>query len=122
MLSMSYAVYELVFPPGEPDELARTRAWAFAEKYGCTIKNQPSEKRVLFLIPEAMPGQRAIAELARLGTRLECDNSLSITLVQKIRQANQIYAHNSAGVSASVELTFQVKQPMNAGQLLRGTR
>jgi hypothetical protein len=30
MLSMSYAVYELIFPPGEPDELARTRAWAFA--------------------------------------------------------------------------------------------
>jgi hypothetical protein len=26
MLSMSYAVYELIFPPGEPDELARTRA------------------------------------------------------------------------------------------------
>ena len=41
MLSMSYAVYELIFPPGEPDELARTRAWAFAEEYGCTIKNLP---------------------------------------------------------------------------------
>ena len=52
----------------------------------------------------------------------EVPNSLSITLVQKIRQANQIYAHNSAGVSASVELTFQVNQPMNAGQLLRGAR
>ena len=52
MLSISYAVYELVFPPGEPDELARTRAWAFAEEYGCTIKNLPSEKRVLFLKPK----------------------------------------------------------------------
>jgi hypothetical protein len=52
MLSMSYAVYELVFPPGEPDELARTRAWAFAEEYGCTIKNLPSEKRILFLRPK----------------------------------------------------------------------
>jgi hypothetical protein len=52
MLSMSYAVYELVFPPGEPDELARTRAYALAEEYGCTIKNLPSEKRVLFLKPK----------------------------------------------------------------------
>jgi hypothetical protein len=48
MLSMSYAVYELIFPPGEPDELARTRAWALVEEYGCTIKNLPSEKRVCF--------------------------------------------------------------------------
>ena len=46
MLSVSYAVYELIFSPGEPDELARTRAWALAEEYGCTIKNLPSEKRV----------------------------------------------------------------------------
>jgi hypothetical protein len=52
MLSMSYAVYELIFPPGEPDELARTRAWALVEEYGCTIKNLPSEKRVLFLKPK----------------------------------------------------------------------
>jgi len=52
MLSMSYAVYELIFPPGEPDELARTRAWACAEEYGCAIKNLPSEKRVLFLKPK----------------------------------------------------------------------
>ena len=52
MLSVSYAVYELIFPPGEPDELARTRAWALAEEYGCTIKNLPSEKRVLFLKPK----------------------------------------------------------------------
>jgi hypothetical protein len=52
MLSVSYAVYELIFPPGQPDELARTRAWALAEEYGCTIKNLPSEKRVLFLKPK----------------------------------------------------------------------
>src|SRR5450759_1886235 len=52
MLSVSYAVYELIFSPGEPDELARTRAWALAEEYGCTIKNLPSEKRVLFLKPK----------------------------------------------------------------------
>ena len=52
MLSMSYAVYELVFPPGEPDELARTRAYGLAEEYGCVIKNLHSEKRVLFLRPK----------------------------------------------------------------------
>jgi len=51
MLSMSYAVYELIFPPGEPDELARTRAYGLAEEYGCVIKNLHSEKRVLFLRP-----------------------------------------------------------------------
>ena len=52
MLSMSYAVYEFIFPPGEPDELARTRAYGLAEEYGCVIKNLPSEKRVLFLRPK----------------------------------------------------------------------
>jgi len=52
MLSMSYAVYELIFPPGEPDELARTRAYGLAEEYGCVIKNLHSEKRVLFLRPK----------------------------------------------------------------------
>jgi hypothetical protein len=32
-------VYELLFPPGEPDDGARARAYEFARAHGCEIRN-----------------------------------------------------------------------------------
>jgi hypothetical protein len=32
-------VYELLFPPGEPDIGARTRDYEFAKAHGCEIRN-----------------------------------------------------------------------------------
>ncbi len=37
--SLPLNVYELLFPPGEPDQGARARAFAFARSRGCEIQN-----------------------------------------------------------------------------------
>jgi hypothetical protein len=42
-------IYELLFPPGEADQLARAAAHAFARKHGCEIENRPAQQEVLFV-------------------------------------------------------------------------
>jgi hypothetical protein len=44
-----YDIYEVLFPPGEPDDGARGRAYDFAKDHGCIIENRPSGREVLFV-------------------------------------------------------------------------
>jgi hypothetical protein len=44
-----YAVYDELFPPGEPDETARAAAFRFARANGCSIDNRPQDQSVWFL-------------------------------------------------------------------------
>jgi hypothetical protein len=37
--SLPLDVYELLFPPGEPNDGARGKAYVFARAHGCEIKN-----------------------------------------------------------------------------------
>jgi hypothetical protein len=45
---LPYDVYELLFPPGEPDSAARASAFQFAQDHGCEIDNQPQNQRLVF--------------------------------------------------------------------------
>jgi hypothetical protein len=47
--TVPYAVYEILFPPGEPDQRARDAAHAFARKHGCEIENRLAQQEVLFI-------------------------------------------------------------------------
>jgi hypothetical protein len=44
-----YEIYEMLFPPGEPDEGARGRAYDFARANGCVIENRQKDREVLFV-------------------------------------------------------------------------
>lgn len=46
---LQYDVYELLFPPGEPDQDARVRAFNFAKWHGCRIDHQPPAAKVIFI-------------------------------------------------------------------------
>ena len=46
---LPHSVYDLIFPPGEPDDGARARAYALAKSHGCRIENRVGEKRVFFI-------------------------------------------------------------------------
>jgi hypothetical protein len=46
-----YEIYEGIFPPGEPDQGARGRAYEFAKANGCVIDNRPGIREVLFVRP-----------------------------------------------------------------------
>ncbi|MBE1207454.1 hypothetical protein [Aminobacter carboxidus] len=43
-----YDVYELLFPPGEPDDGARGRAYEFARAHDARIDNRPDDNAVWF--------------------------------------------------------------------------
>jgi hypothetical protein len=43
-----YEVFAELFPPGEPDDDARERAYRFAKENGCIIDNRPASGEVLF--------------------------------------------------------------------------
>ncbi|WJI36439.1 MULTISPECIES: hypothetical protein [Mesorhizobium] len=43
-----YDVYELLFPPGEPDDGARGRAHTFARERNVKIDNRPDDNAVWF--------------------------------------------------------------------------
>jgi hypothetical protein len=58
--TLPYATYELLFPPGEPDDGARIRAFEFARSYGCEIDNQPSAGLVSFVKRITNPTPRAV--------------------------------------------------------------
>ncbi len=45
---MRHSSYELLFPPGEPDQGARKRAYDFARDRGCKIDNSPKEQLIWF--------------------------------------------------------------------------
>jgi hypothetical protein len=45
----SYDLYAELFPPGEPDQDARARAFEFAKANGCVIDNRPRQREVLFV-------------------------------------------------------------------------
>jgi hypothetical protein len=45
---LPYSVYELLFPPGEPDGGARGRAHEFARNHGCEIDNRAADQKVVF--------------------------------------------------------------------------
>ena len=47
-VTLPYSVYAVVFPPGEPDQYARTCAFDFARDCGCTIENKVREMEVVF--------------------------------------------------------------------------
>lgn len=55
---LPYNVYELLFPPGEPDQGARTRAFDFARDHGCEISNQPAARKVVFIKKVTNPVRR----------------------------------------------------------------
>lgn len=44
-----YDIYEILFPPGEPDDGARGRAYDFAKHHSCIIENRPRSREVLFV-------------------------------------------------------------------------
>lgn len=46
--TLPYNVFELFFPPGEPDDGARGRAFDFARQHGCVIDNRTSAQEVIF--------------------------------------------------------------------------
>jgi len=46
-----YDIYEKLFPPGEPDQDARARAYEFAKANGCKIDNRTAQREVLFVKP-----------------------------------------------------------------------
>lgn len=46
---MTHALYAELFPPGEPDEGARGRAFEFARANGCRIDNRPHEEAIAFV-------------------------------------------------------------------------
>lgn len=48
-IGLPYDGYELLFPPGEPDEGARKRAYKFAKDNSCTISNHQAERIVFFI-------------------------------------------------------------------------
>ncbi len=43
-----YDIYELLFPPGEPDQDARAACWAFAKQMACSIYNVSEDQTVWF--------------------------------------------------------------------------
>ena len=43
-----YHVYAMLFPPGEPDQVARKRAYDFAKAAGVAIDNQVEARVVRF--------------------------------------------------------------------------
>jgi hypothetical protein len=47
--TLPYSVYAVFFPPGEPDQGARMRAFDFARAHGCEIENRPSAQQVVFI-------------------------------------------------------------------------
>lgn len=51
-VAVHYDVYEELFPPGEPDEGARERAYKFAGEHGCTINNRVTDRIVYFVKPK----------------------------------------------------------------------
>ena len=48
-IPMSHALYAELFPPGEPDEGARGRAFDFVHAHGCRIDNRPHEEAIAFV-------------------------------------------------------------------------
>lgn len=48
--TLPLSVYELFFPPGEPDEGARVRAFEFAREHGCEIVNPTAGGCVLAVV------------------------------------------------------------------------
>jgi hypothetical protein len=48
---LPYDAFADLFPPGEPDEGARTRAVEFAKLTDCLIENRPESSEVLFVKP-----------------------------------------------------------------------
>ena len=48
---LPYGVYAELFPPGEPDEGARSQAAECAKLVGCLIENRPESTEVLFVKP-----------------------------------------------------------------------
>ncbi len=48
-VGVPYDTYADLFPPGEPDEGARQRAWQFARDNGCAINNRSAEEVVFFV-------------------------------------------------------------------------
>jgi len=47
--ALPYSVFDMLFPPGEPDDGARARAYMFAKSHGCKIENDQRAKEVLFI-------------------------------------------------------------------------
>jgi|HubBroStandDraft_1064217.scaffolds.fasta_scaffold149004_2 hypothetical protein len=47
-IRLDYSTYASLFPPGEPDAVARGKAWNFARARGCEMKPRPQEQRVDF--------------------------------------------------------------------------
>jgi hypothetical protein len=48
---LAYDIYGQLFPPGEPDEAARARAYDFARSHSCQIENHPNQRVVVFYKP-----------------------------------------------------------------------
>jgi len=51
-VGVPYDTYADLFPPGEPDQSARERAWNFAKTNGCAINNRVTEQTVYFVKPK----------------------------------------------------------------------
>jgi hypothetical protein len=49
---LPYSVYEILFPPGEPNERAGERAYNFAKQHGCVIENRIAEQQVWLKKPK----------------------------------------------------------------------
>jgi hypothetical protein len=48
--TLPLSVYELLFPPAEPDQLAREKAGDFARQHGCEIRNPTAGGQALEVV------------------------------------------------------------------------
>jgi hypothetical protein len=47
--AINYGFYAELFPPGEPNESARTASYAFAMYHGCRIQNDAAQRIIRFV-------------------------------------------------------------------------
>ena len=57
--TLPYTIYADFFPPGEPDQNARSRAFDFAKERGCEIDNRPAGQEVVFIKKVTNPKRRS---------------------------------------------------------------
>jgi hypothetical protein len=48
---LSYEACQELFPPGEPDQTARARAYEFARSHSCQVENHRDERVMVFYKP-----------------------------------------------------------------------
>jgi hypothetical protein len=66
-VGLPYDTYVDLFPPGEPDQGARERAYNFAKANGCTIDHNLKEQIVFFVKPRNSQAAKVNEHIAEPG-------------------------------------------------------